>query len=75
MPIYTFKCPDCDFAEETIATIDERDTIKISCPKCCTFMIRAVDAPNIGKPAHQMGAILDNGKTVYGEFGKSARIR
>ena len=73
MPIYTFKCPDCDFKEESIVTVNERDVVKISCPQCCTFMVRMIDIPTLGKPAHQMGAIMGNGVVVSGEFGKSAR--
>lgn len=75
MPLYTFKCPDCDFEEETLARISERDTVKISCPKCCTFMKRIMDAGVTGKPRHQMAAIFDGGRSVKGEFGKSARNR
>lgn len=75
MPLYTFKCPDCDFEEENIVTMKERDTVKISCPKCCTFMERKMDMATIGRPAHQMHAILNSGRAVPGEFGKSARKR
>jgi len=75
MPLYTFECPDCDFREETLATYAELETIKISCPKCCTFMKRIIDAPVIGKPAFQMGAVMDNGERIAGHFGKSAKKR
>lgn len=73
MPLYTFKCPDCDFEEETLLASSELKTFKISCPHCCTFMARRFDAPVIGKPAHQMGVIMDNGQRISGHFGVSAR--
>jgi putative FmdB family regulatory protein len=73
MPIYTFRCPECEFEEETLLSHRELDKAKFSCPKCCTFMQRIIDAPTIGKSAYQMGAILSSGEHVSGHFGKYAK--
>lgn len=75
MPIYTFHCPECSFEEESILSLRERDTTNISCPKCCTFMVRIPDITTIGKPSHQPGVVLENGGTIPGLFGKSAPNR
>ena len=72
MPLYTFKCHDCDFEEDSIISMSERDTVQISCPKCGTFMKRMMNAPTIGRPAYQMGAVMGSGEHIAGHFGKDA---
>lgn len=53
--------------------MSDRDTTEVMCPECGEVMVRAIDAPVIGKSEFQMHAILGNGRHVPGHFGKSAK--
>jgi putative FmdB family regulatory protein len=73
MPLYTYACPSCGFESEEVVKFEEIASAKVECQKCHSAMVRAIDAPKIGKPRHQNRAILGNGRTLAGEFGKTAR--
>lgn len=70
--MYTFKCK-CGCEEENLVTIGQRDSVQFFCPECGEVMKRGVDAPTLGKPAHQMHAIMSDGQKVAGHFGKLAK--
>ena len=73
MPIYTFECDSCDHRQEEILPLEKRDSSEVQCEICGNVMIRLIDAHTIGKPAFQMGAVLNSGEKVPGHFGKFAR--
>lgn len=73
MPLYTFECTDCEEREEHLVNIEERDTESHLCSLCGEPMRRVMDAPKIGKPAFQMGAVMDSGERIAGHFGKAAK--
>ena len=73
MPIYTFECTDCEAKEEHLVALKERDRESFLCSECGEPMKRLIDAPTLGKPAYQMGAVMGNGERVAGHFGKFAK--
>lgn len=80
MPIYTYKCKRCGADTESLVPYQGRDAprfckwIKEDDGICGGLLQRdGLDLPTIGKPAHQMGAVLENGAHVKGHFGKDAK--
>ena len=77
MPLYEFECSDCGEAWETMALYEDRDNARQH-EGCGGAAIRQFTVPKIGKPRHQMGAVITdhNEKTVghvKGQFGTIAR--
>ena len=83
MPIYTYWCRQCGAEVELIMSYDKRDdqSLQHEGPdgfgkkRCGGKLERneGLERPNIGAPAHQMGAILGSGAKVKGHFGKEAK--
>lgn len=46
MPIYPFRCTECDHVEEFIESIDQRDNPHF-CPFCSSLMRRAIELQNV----------------------------
>ena len=73
MPLYTYHCPPCATETELGVKYEERDEQRCEC--CKTPLRRAgVESFAIGKPRHQMQAVLADGRHVKGHFGKTARL-
>jgi len=70
--MYTFECQTCGEQEVILRAIKNRDNDK-HCLICGQLMERLMDVPTLGKPAYQMGAVMADGRTVSGHFGKSAK--
>jgi hypothetical protein len=68
--MYEFECK-CGYSTECLVSVDNRDTIRIPCPKCPNKrMSRVLTVANFGKPKHETKVILDNGAKVSGTWEK-----
>lgn len=74
MPIYTYKCENCGVEVEQLTTFVRRDCDELK-HDCGGRLVRLgrLERPAIGKPEHQMGAVLANGAKLKGHFGKEAK--
>ncbi len=46
-PIYTYECETCEFKEEQVRCIADRDTA-VACPDCEKgVLVRGLDAPQV----------------------------
>ena len=45
MPIFDYKCEECNYTEEVLLSINEQPDVK--CPDCDSIMVRMVAAPSI----------------------------
>ena len=45
MPMYTYKCIECNKSVEMLLKMDERDTAV--CPDCNTLLVRNIDRPGL----------------------------
>jgi putative FmdB family regulatory protein len=76
MPIYTYKCNQCEKEFEHLIPMEDRDTVKLVCGKCHSRLIRIIDKPPyLAGEKYQMKAILGDGSKVSGHFGKSAPLQ
>ena len=79
MPIYSFDCADCGEELEIICRWDERDLARIHSEVeeesgCGGALVRCgVELPTVGEPSYEPGALMSDGSTVKGHFGKDAR--
>jgi hypothetical protein len=76
MPIYTFKCRECEATVEVICTYERRGAGWTHDTSGCNGgldPVEGLEAPTLGKPSFQTQAILENGAKVSGQFGKFAR--
>ncbi len=46
MPIYPYKCPECEYIEEALLSMGERNNAPF-CPYCGSFMRRAMELQNV----------------------------
>ena len=70
MPVYELHCSKCGPVDR-YCSYAERD--KQKCDTCGSQLIReGLDAPTIGKPSFQSGAVLSSGEKIAGNF-KTAR--
>lgn len=73
MPIYTYSCKNGHRCEQ-VRKVSERDHVW-RCPQCWAVLQRVMDLPAPARDAYQTRAIMVNGSTVAGHFGKEARRR
>ncbi len=46
MPLYQFCCSKCEYEEDTILPVKDRDLERI-CPKCETVLTKKINVPNL----------------------------
>jgi len=68
-PMYNYLC-SCGQEVERMASVDDRDRVRIACPKCGKTMTRAMTTANFGKPRHQTKLILNSGEKISGTWEK-----
>lgn len=54
MPVYEYKCQDCEISEEHFRLMDNRDELP-SCSMCHTSMQRQIGAPMVMEASLPMG--------------------
>jgi len=74
--LYDYECAECGFVDEYIVLYKERDKLGVFlCPECDAFLRRKMPRPAYQGDKYQMKAVLSNGETVAGHFGKEAPRR
>lgn len=77
MPLYEYSCTTCGKVFESFSTMLKRSQPR-TCPVCGTRTGQHVEIPEDGRVdtvgGYQMAAVMKDGRTVPGSFGKVARI-
>lgn len=79
MLLYDFRCVVCGEELELLVPYAERDQFRIHCVEhglsiCGGALIRCnVQRINVGVSSYEPGALLSDGSTRRGHFGKTAR--